>query len=246
MRILHIDIETFAHTVLSWGLYNQNIALNQILSPGYTLCFAAKWHNEKKIIFKSVYHNTEEEMVKTAWNLLHEADAVVTWNGRKFDLPTLNKDFLLYNLGPPSPYKDIDLLPVARRKFRLASNKLDFVAQQLGIGKKLPHKGMDLWRECEQGDKKAWKTMKEYNIQDVALLENVYLRLVPWIDAHPNHALYLDNIRPVCKNCGSENVQSRGTEKTKTMIYHRWHCQECGTWQRNKTNITPKEKEILI
>lgn len=245
MKILHLDIETFAHTVLSWGLYNQNIGINQILAPGHTLCFAAKWHRDTEVIFRSVYHHSEREMVQTAWDLLNEADVVTSWNGSRFDLPTLNKDFLLKNMGPPAPYKQIDLLKVARRKFKLASNKLDYVAQQLGLGAKLPHKGMDLWRECADNNKESWETMKQYNIMDTLLLEKVYNVLVPWIDNHPNYALYSDSDRPICKNCGSDNVQSRGTEKTKTMIYRRWHCQSCGAWMRSKNNITPKEKEIL-
>ena len=242
MRILHIDIETYPHEVLAWGLWDQNINLNQIVKPGYTLCFTAKWHKDSDIIFKSVHHDGEETMVKQAWQLLDEADAVTTWNGNKFDLPVLNKDFLLCKLGPPSPYKKIDLLKTARRQFKLASNKLDYVAQQLGIGKKLPHKGMDLWRECQQGDEEAWATMKDYNIQDVLLLEEVYESLLPWVDAHPNHNLYGDFSRPVCTNCGSHHVTRRGVYNTNTMTYQRYQCQGCGKWMRGRTNILTKEQ----
>jgi len=246
IKILHLDLETFPHQVLSWGLFNQNISTNQILKPGYTLCFAAKWHHDKEIIFKSGHHDGHSEMVKQAWYLLDEADVVTSWNGQRFDLPILQKDFLLEGLGPTSPFAQVDLLKTSRRQFRLASNKLDYVAQQLGLGTKVQHKGMDLWKECEQGNEESWTTMRSYNIHDVVLLERVYNRLMPWIKGHPNHALYTDSEKPVCRNCGSSNVHSRGVQHTNTLSYRRYYCNACGTWMRGKNNITDKEKTVLV
>ncbi|NIV35232.1 MAG: hypothetical protein GWN58_38990, partial [Anaerolineae bacterium] len=50
-----------------------------------------------------------EGMLEGAWELLDEADAVVHYNGKKFDIPTLNREFVKYGFTPPSPYKQIDL-----------------------------------------------------------------------------------------------------------------------------------------
>lgn len=246
-RILLLDIETAPNRVYSWGLWNQNIAINQIEEPGYTLCFASKWLGEKDINFSSTFHDGKENMVEDAHRLIDEADAVIHYNGTKFDIPILNSEFVTMGLRPPSPVTQIDLLNTMRKRFRLSSNKLDYVARQFGLGGKVSHKGMELWRECMAGDKKSWKTMQEYNIQDVVLLEKLYYKLRPWITNHPNLALFsVDNAGPVCPNCGGTHLQRRGTYYTATLTYQRYQCQDCGTWSRERTTSLPKENRSHI
>lgn len=238
IKILHIDIETAPHLVYAWGLWKQDIHIDNIIEAGYTMCFAAKWHGKNQMIFKSFHEHGRDEMIKTAYDLIEEADAVVHYNGNKFDMPILNQEFLVSGFTPPSPVKQIDLLHTARRQFRLPSNKLDYVARVLGLDGKVQHKGMMLWHECMAGDEKAWRVMKKYNCQDVRLLEKVYMKLLPWIQNHPNMGLYNEKDRPVCTNCGSHRVHSRGYARTKTQLYRQWQCADCGKWQRSKTNET--------
>lgn len=246
-KILMLDIETAPHTVYTFGLFNQNISIGNILRPGYTLCFAARWLGTKKVIFKSIHHDDHDDMVKTAHDLLSEADIVVHYNGTSFDVPTLNKEFLLLELDPPDPFKEVDLYKAVRARFRFASNKLDYVVQQLGIGAKVNHKGMELWRDCMDGMDSAWKTMRKYNIQDVDLLEPLYKALLPWIKTHPNHGLWVEDAsEPVCRNCGSTNVTKRGVERTSTMTYQRYKCNDCGTPQRGRLRIKPAGEGVLV
>jgi DNA polymerase elongation subunit (family B) len=238
-----VDIETAPHLAAVWGLYEQNVAINQIIKPGYTLSWAAKWHGQSKLYFDSVLSG-HEKMIKGIYALLEESDAVCHYNGTKFDIPTLNKEFLLMGLTPPAPSAQIDLLKVARSRFRLASNKLDYVAQQLGLGKKLEHKGFDLWLQCMAKDKKAWKTMEAYNKQDVKLLELVYDRLLPWIKHHPNLSVF--NGAPVCPNCASKRSHRRGFEFLRGSKYTRFQCQDCGTWHRDSKSIPQAEKRMPV
>jgi len=235
MKILLLDIETAPNLATVWGLWNQNIGINQILDAGYTLCWAAKWLGERKISFDSVMNSSPEVMVRGIHSLIDEADAVIHYNGTKFDMPTLNKEFLLFEMSPPSPYKQIDLLQTARKQFRFPSNKLDYVARSLGLGTKTKHTGHELWLKCMNKDEKAWKLMERYNKQDVKLLEKVYHRLLPWIKAHPNMGLYSENSdETVCTNCGSADLQRRGFSRTSVSVYQRWQCNACGSWQRTR------------
>jgi len=248
MKILHLDVETAPHKVYAWGLWSQDISINQIVEPGYTLCWAAKWDSSEEVLFNSIYKTSEDEMLQEMHSLLDEADAVTHYNGVKFDIPTLNKEFVTHGMGVPAPYHQIDLLQVAKKQFRFPSNKLDYVAQALGLGSKVKHKGMDLWRECMEGDAEAWAVMEEYNRGDVILLEKLYHKLLPWIKGHPNHALYKEVLdRPVCTNCGGTHLQSRGKAKTKTQEYARFQCVDCGTWVRGRTTEVDKNsrKNIL-
>lgn len=243
IKILHIDLETAPHKVFAWGLWKQDIHIDNIVEAGYTLCFAAKWHGQKDMIFKSVHHDGADDMVQTAHDLINEADAVVHYNGTKFDMPILNQEFLAHGLEPTSPVQQIDLLKTARKQFKLPSNKLDYVARFLGLQGKVKHKGMQLWLDCMDGDESAWKVMKRYNIQDVRLLEKVYKALLPWIKDHPNMGLFNDKDRPVCTNCGSHHLQRRGLERTKTQTYQRYQCISCGKWQRSRLNDTPPNQK---
>ena len=173
MKILLLDIESSPNTAHVWGLWQQNVSINQLMESSYVLCYAAKWLNSDEMMFDSVQQSKPKAMLKGIHGLLDEADAVVHYNGTKFDIPTLNKEFLLHSFNPPSPYKQIDLLRVVRSNFRFPSNKLDYVAQRLNLGKKHEHEGHELWVKCMNGDKDAWKRMEKYNIQDVVLLELV-------------------------------------------------------------------------
>ena len=246
MKILHLDIETAPNKVYTWGLWQQNVSINQIVEAGYTLCWAAKWHGKKGMMFNSIHKSSEKEMLEEIFELLSEADAVVHYNGTKFDIPTLNKEFVINGMGVPTPFHQIDLLKTARHRFRFPSNKLDYVAQALGLGAKVKHIGMELWNQCMAGDDKSWKQMEKYNKQDVVLLEEVYNELLPWIKNHPNHALFKTADRPICPNCGGTHLHKKGVETTSTMMYQRYKCVDCGTPIRGRTNVMSKEDKSNI
>lgn len=242
IKILLLDIETAPMTALVWGLWDQNISPNHIIDSSNMLCYAAKWHQSPDIIFDSVHKSKTKNMLKGLHELLSDADVVVHYNGNKFDMPTINKEFVLNRFSPPSPYKQIDLLRVVRSNFRFPSNKLDYVAQRLGLGQKVEHEGMALWTKCMNGDKDAWKRMADYNIQDVILLEDLYNTLLPWIKNAPNRNLYSDI--QCCPSCGQTHLQKRGTAISSTGTYQRYQCKSCGTWAQGTTALEKKKVEI--
>lgn len=245
MKRLLLDIETAPNTAHVWGLWDQRIGLPQILESSYTLCWSAKWYGTREVMFDSRFISSNKKMLKGIHKLLEEADAVIHYNGNKFDIPTLNKEFLLEGMRPPAPAKQIDLLRVCRSRFRFPSNRLDYVANALGLGKKkkTDHK---LWVDCMKNDSVAWKKMEAYNKHDVRLLERVYDRVLPWIKGHPNTSLYEADL--VCPNCGSHKYQRRGYSLTQTAKYIRHQCSDCGTWFRGGRSVAkgPNEKFVSI
>lgn len=230
-KILTFDIETAPNLALAWGLFNQNISISQIVEPGRVLSFAAKWLGSNRILFHSEKHDGHEGMVRAMWDLLNEADFVVGWNSKGFDEKHMNREFLLAGLTPPAPYKSIDLLLSVRAQFKFASNKLDFVSQQLGIGQKIKHSGQELWNAVLAGDDKAWNLFRRYNKQDVALTEALYVYLLPWLKNHPNMGLWADGER-VCAKCGADQLAFDGLATTGTAAYARVQCAGCGSWNR--------------
>jgi DNA polymerase elongation subunit (family B) len=225
MKLLLLDIESSPHLSYTWGTWNQNVAPSQLMTHGRTLCWAAKWLDKDKVYYMDERKGTER-MVKGIHKLMTEADGVITYNGLKFDIPMLNNEFIKLGLDPIQ--KHIDLYRVARSQFKLASNKLDFVATYLKVGKKVVNKGFALWLGVMAGKASDWADMKKYNIGDVVLLQLVYKKLRPWVKNHPDVAI--EKVEEHCAACGSDHIQRRGIRRTKMFTIVRLHCQECSSW----------------
>lgn len=180
MKTLYLDIETTPIKAYVWGLWDQNVSIDQIIEPTEMLCFGARWGGTKKVIFKSVHHDGKKAMLEELHALMEEADVLVGWNSAAFDHKHINREFLENGMAPPSPVKDLDLMSIVKANFQFPSNKLDYVAQKLGVGAKVKHSGFKLWINCMAGDPKAWVEMKKYQIQDVNLLIDLYDILLPW------------------------------------------------------------------
>ncbi|MGW0930668.1 ribonuclease H-like domain-containing protein [Streptomyces sp. NPDC002644] len=232
-----MDIETSPNLAHVWGLWQQNVGLNQLLESGEVICFAAKWYGEEEVSFYSSFHNGKDLMVEVAHDLLDKADAVIHFNGQRFDIPHLNREFVEAGLTPPSPYAQIDLLKVVKKNFRFPSNKLDYVTKALGLDHKVQNSGHQLWVRCMAGDFQAWEEMKAYNMQDVVITEQLYDRLLPWISGHPSVGLYEEGGERQCANCGSENVSLQGKAYTSVSIFQRYKCEDCGKWFRGNKRI---------
>jgi DNA polymerase elongation subunit (family B) len=207
----------------------------------YFLSFAYKRLGERKVHsfalpdFKGYKPGSEddEQLVRALWKIFDEADILIAHNGDAFDVKKANARFAYYNLKPPSPYKTVDTLKVARRYFKFTSNKLDELANYLGYGRKLAHTGFHLWKGCMTGDPKSWKHMVAYNKQDVVLLEKIYKHFLPWMTNHPS---FIDKLTD-CPNCNSTHLQRRGEGFNKLGKYQRVQCMDCGAWSQTKYEI---------
>lgn len=237
MRLLYIDIETTPNLAHVWGMWKQNVGLPQLLEASEVLCFAAKWHGELTRFFApdGADAMARGRMIREAHALLDAADVVVHYNGERFDVPHLNREFLLAGLTPPSPYKQVDLLKAVKKTFRFPSNKLAYVSKVLGLEGKVGHEGHELWVKCMAGDPEAWETMRRYNVQDVDLLEDLYGKLRPWIPGHPNVALYdeANDEALRCPACGSDDVIRSGYAYTQVTRFQRFRCKACDKWFRD-------------
>lgn len=228
-----MDVERAPSLGWAWGKYEQNIIDFKI--DWYFLSYAYKWQGEREIhvralpdykTFKRDKEN-DSELVRELWTLLDEADIVIAHNGDGADIPWARTRFIAHGLRPPSPFKSIDTRKIARRQFKFDSNKLDDLGRYLGIGRKLPNTGFDLWRRCMVGDEAAWRTMCRYNVQDVALLERVYLKLRSWDTTHPPVS---PGHPEMCPKCGSKDIVRQGFAFTAYRKRQRFQCLRCRGW----------------
>lgn len=229
-KVLVLDVETMANKAWVWQLFDANVGLNQLIESGGIISWSAKFVDEPYTYFDSVWRNDKASMMLNLWNLMDEAAAVCGWNSNRFDIRHINAEFAQLGWGPPSPYKKIDLMQTVRRHMKFPSNKLDYVSQALGVGRKLETGGFELWTGVMSGDKKAQKLMEEYNVQDVLLTEEVYQKLRPWIAPAINKSLELGH---VCPECGGVHLQARGYRYNATTKYQRWQCNDCHSWSQS-------------
>lgn len=254
-RVLVIDIETAPIEGYVWGIWEQNVGLEQIKTEWSILSYCAKWLKEPKLIFdhtggrgaKKV--RDDRKLLKGLWALLDEADIVVAQNGQKFDVKKINSRLIVNGHKPYSPIRIVDTLLVAKKHFGFTSNKLAWQSMYLTDTPKSEHKkfpGFELWKECLADNPAAWREMKKYNCIDVVATEKVYLTQLPWIKSHPNRAAYMPQLGPRCPKCESHRLQRRGFEVTQQSKFVRLHCQECGGWSREKQSLIEKTARAAL
>lgn len=247
-KVLLLDIETAPILAHVWGIWDQNVGLNQIKSDWHILSWAAKWLDEEEIFYKDQRsaRNIENDLplLKDIWRLLDQADIIITQNGKAFDQKKLNARFILNGLPPPSSFKHIDTKQIASRNFSFTSNKLEYLTSKLcSRHRKLKTRkfqGFELWKACMAGELDAWREMELYNKKDVLSLEELYKKLIPW-DNSINFSLYYDAPISVC-SCGSESFVSKGFAYTSVGKYRRYVCRKCGREMRSNKNEFSKQK----
>lgn len=241
-KVLTLDIETAPLESYTWGLFDQNVGLEQIKTEWSILSYAAKWLGIKKVLYGDTSGRgaskvrDDKPLLGSIWKLLDETDFVIAQNGQRFDLKKINARLLMHGFKPYSPVRVIDTMLVAKKHFGFTSNKLAWMSKYLTEEKKSEHKkfpGFELWTECLADNPKAWAEMRKYNIQDVIATEELYLKQRPWIASHPNVGTYTEAIH-ACPKCGSADVQRRGKARTLLSVYNRYQCNACGGWSRGK------------
>lgn len=241
-KILILDIETAPLKGYVWSLWKQNIYGEQLISNFFMLTWSAKWLYTTDVMSDrlskhEVLNEDDSRIVRSIHTLLDEADIVIGHNGEKFDLPKIRTRCIINGLKSNLFYNQIDTLKVVKREFGFTSNSLSSLARDLGFDGKLST-DFKLWKSCLEGDEQALEYMETYNKQDVLLLEEVYLKLRPWIRNHPNINMYTEIDEIGCGNCGHTHLTKKGFYYTQTNRFETYVCDECGAL--NRTRIADK------
>lgn len=245
-KILLFDIETLPILGYAWRPWDTNIF--HIEKDICLLSWSAKWLYEPEVFSdvltpEEAVNRNDNRISQSLWTMLDGADVVIAHNGSDFDIKMSNTFFLKNSIMPPTKYQVIDTLTVAKRVFKFTRNSLDYITKYLKLPVKFStEKG--LWIECDHGNKDALKKMVTYNINDVEILEDVYVKLRPWIPNHPNMNLYTELNVPVCPSCGGSNLEHSAIYAGK---YQTFRCNECKSQGRSRTSsILWKSKTILL
>lgn len=229
-KILIYDLEVSPTLGWTYALWDTRVI--RVEQHPRIMSVSWRWYGRKETWHLNM---NDKDMLKTLWVLFDEADVVVAHNANRFDNKVAMAAFIKANMGPPSPYKTVDTLRVAKSVAKFNDNSLDGLCNMFGIGRKSTIKHSDLWHDCLQGDKKAWSMMKKYNNQDVDLLYQLYEKLRPYITNHPNLG-DLTQTDGVCPKCGSSHLEKRGFNMSRAGKKQRYQCQNCGGWS-NEANL---------
>jgi RNase P subunit RPR2 len=252
-NILLWDLETTPNRGFFWGIFNQQIQYNAIDKERSIICGSFKNLGNDKITtvslldYKKRLRNDvydDYEVVKDIHKILSSADVLIGHNADKYDLKFFNSRAVFHGLKPiPTKIPSVDTLKVAKKHFRFNSNRLDYLGDYLDVGTKLKTSS-GLWLKIVKDSTSfkdrcaAIQEMVNYNKRDVILLEDVYNKLLPYMDNHPNMNIIKDLNGHACKNCGSLKVHKNGFVRTKVGSYQRYHCQDCGSWSQGKENLS--------
>lgn len=213
--------------------------------PGKTLratittiiCAGYKYLDEKTTHCLNVWDyskniNDDKRLVKALYEILKDADAIVTHNGKRFDWKFLQTRLMVHGLPPLNKIPHIDTCGLAKENLFLYNNRLGTLGEFLADDNKIQTGGWELWVDCYKGDKKARKKMSDYCKQDVKLTEKVFKPLRPFATNLPNYNLYVEDKKKVCPTCGSNKLKSHGLHRTKTKVYRRYRCRNCNSYSR--------------
>ena len=239
---LFYDIETSYNIVKSWRIgFNINLNMEDIIQERAIITIAYKWEGEEDVTVLSWNKGCDKKIIEDFVKVMAEADELVGHNVDRYDTKFIMARALKHNIPVLPKYQSTDTLKLAKKHFMLNSNKLDYIAQYLGIGHKTKHRGLSMWDDIIlRNDSKALEEMIEYNVQDVFLTEQVYHKLMEYSLPKVNHASKQTGDKHTCPQCGSDHAELHKTYISSTGTKTRlMNCLNCSTnFTINNTNYT--------
>jgi RNase P subunit RPR2 len=231
MKRLFIDIETSPNVVTSWRI-GSRIYLDQknILKERAIICICFKWENERTVKFlKWDKDQSDKKMVEMMLPFLNSADEVCGHNIEKFDIPWIKTRAIFYGLVTNPHWKIVDTCTFAQKRLYLNSNKLDYLGNYLGLGRKIKTE-FELWKDVVlKNDAKALNKMIKYCKRDVVLVEAVYKKLADHMEAKTHVGVLNGNEKWTCSKCGSLDVNvSHERVSAMGVMRVQMKCNRCG------------------
>lgn len=236
-KILIFDFETSPAKGYFFGkIWETNII--EVIEYEQILSVSWKWYGEKTthVIgqddFKGYKKGVLDDKAIVAHfaPILGSADIVVAHNGDSFDLTVFNTRLLAHRFDPIAPNKSFDTKKISKNKFHLPSNKLDHIADFLGIGRKMAHTGTSMWMGCEKGIEKDWTMMKKYNKLDVILLEKILHIILPYMKQVNDFVTTRHGVTCPNPTCLSTHMIKSKTRRVKDGFKQQYQCKDCGSY----------------
>jgi predicted PolB exonuclease-like 3'-5' exonuclease len=248
VRRLFWDIETSPNVVLAFRAgYDVVINHDAIIAERKIICIGFKWEGEKKItVLRWDKNQCDKAMLREFLSIANEADELIHHFGDRFDLPWFRTRCLLHGFEPLPPYKTIDTKMWASKYYYFNSNKLDYISEVLGHGRKLKT-DFGLWKaivmdKCE----KSLNYMCKYCGIDVDRLEKVYHDLKFCVKPKSHAGVMAGLDKWTCPRDGSTNVHlsKKRVSSAGTKTYQ-MQCQDCGGYYQINASAFAEYQDFL-
>jgi DNA polymerase elongation subunit (family B) len=247
---LYFDIESSPNIGLFWEAgYKKNIDYSNIIQERGIICICYKWEGDKEV--HSLHWDakqSDKKLLEQFIKIANTAQELVGHNGDRFDLAFIRTRCLYHGIHMFPNYTTIDTLKISRSKFKFNSNKLDYIAQFLGMGSKIKTE-FGMWKDILLNkDKVAMEKMIKYCKMDVVLLEKIYSQLSTHILPKVNYAVMSGGDRGSCPECGSNEIVRNmvrfsisGVKKItfKCKKCHKFHTKLESNETANQENVRP-------
>lgn len=230
LKRLYFDIETSPNVGYFWKTgYRERIGPEAIVQERKVICICWKFEGEEEVHYVTWDKKQNDyKAIKKFIEVANNSDVLVAHNGDRFDIPWIRTRALYHRLEwPPKPIST-DTLKRARGNFRFNSNKLDYIAQYLNVGKKIDTGGFQLWKDVIDGKEEALEKMVDYCKQDVVILEKVHEIIQNYVPV-TLHAGVLSGLdKYTCPRCASKEVIQFNKRTTVTgIIRYQMKCKKC-------------------
>lgn len=232
VKVLTYDIETSLVEAQLWSSGKQYVGHDNITTETQIITVAWKWIGEDKVhhLKWSMKKRNDKKLVKKFLEEYNKADMVVGWNNNSFDNKIVHSRAMKYNLEVNTNVKSFDIMRQVKKVFRLPSYSMAYVSRYLGLAGKLSYGGgITMWKEIQWGSKKdaktAMKTMVAYNVQDVALTEEIFFKLRKYLGNVIHVGVLQGSAKTTCPHCGGDNIKLHHTTVTAAGTYQ--HFMKC-------------------
>lgn len=230
LNILYFDLESSLMGTLTFGLWNQNISGNRITKHSHLLSNSWAFNDELpqgvRLTPEDVAEGNDLLVVVDTIRAIEKADLIISFNGKKFDVPLLKTRALLHGLPPIKFPPHLDLMQEAKRNFRFPSNSMQNISLYLGEHGKLATSGRNLWERCYNHSNyddcnEALAQMLEYGLRDIDATRDLHKRLQGWFKSPVNVGLITkeingvntkDNHTLLCPHCASKDIDKIGSK----------------------------------
>ena len=238
-NVLVYDIETSRNVAEVWNTGKTYIGHAALRGETKIITVAWKWLGSDVVEYlkwdrKKNSHEggCDKRLVEAFAKIYNRADAVLGWNNNNFDNKIVKARCMKFDFDINIYQKSIDVMKLCKAEFRVPSAAMAYYARYLGMEGKLQHTGLPMWQDIQWGKKRdskqAMKLMVKYNLQDVTLTEEIYLRVRKYLKPVFHVGMLTKGDKLSCPTCGS--VELRRKKQTTTAagtIQHVMKCKSC-------------------
>ena len=247
-RRLYFDIETSPNIGLFWEAgYKKNIDYSNIIKERAIICICYKWEGEKQVhSLNWDSRQSDKKMLESFIKIANQALELVGHNGDRFDLAFIRTRCLYHGIHVFPNYTTLDTLKISRSKFKFNSNRLDYIAQFLGMGGKIKTE-FGMWKDILlNNDQNAMDKMIKYCKMDVTLLEKVYSHLSTHILPKTHFGADGKKSKNVCPECDSSNLIRAHIRYSATGVKKvGFKCKDCNKYHTKiESNETENQENV--